>query len=674
MDKQAKIYVYLTVAIIFTMLLLAMLLLQGCSESKGARIGKKVVALGFDGMDPKLLSRYMQEGKLPNFAKLAQSGDFKPLGTSMPPQSPVAWSNFITGMNPGGHGIYDFIHRDPATMEPISSTTETEGSAKTVEIGDWVVPLSGGEVENLRKGRAFWEILEENGVPTTVFRVPANFPPVESPGQSLSGMGTPDLLGSYGTFSYFTDDPPANHDEISGGVVYPVDVLNNQVETKLVGPKNTFRKGDPDATIPFKVWRDPEQSVVKISIQDKQIILQEKEWSEWIQVEFELIPALQSVTGICRFYLKEARPNFKLYVTPVNIDPSNPALPISTPDDYAADVHADCGFFYTQGMPEDTKALSWGVFDHADFYSQSENVLHERVRLFDYALENFSDGLLFFYVSSTDLKAHMFWNMTDPAHPTYDSTKAETFGRVIEDVYVAADSIVGKTLARIDDNTTLLVMSDHGFAPFRRTVHLNSWLVDEGYVALIDTAKQGELDYFQNVDWTKTRAYGLGFNGLYLNLKDRERDGMISSEQADRLLDEISAKLLALKDPENGESVVTRVYRAEEIYSGDYLAQAPDLVVGYNRGYRASWETTIGQIPREWIADNLDAWSGDHCMAAEHVPGILLSNKKINASEPKLYDLAPTLLSIYGLEKEQKMVGASVFHDLTEQMNADGGQ
>jgi predicted AlkP superfamily phosphohydrolase/phosphomutase len=655
------VFPYPLTLLIALALIFIVLMGQGCSESKGARFEKKMIVLGFDGLDPQLLSEYMRQGLLPNFSKLSRSGDFKPLGTSIPPQSPVAWSNFITGMNPGGHGIFDFIHRDPETMLPISSTTKTEGTSSTISVGDWVIPLAGGEVKLLRQGRAFWEILEDKGVPTTIFRVPANFPPVASKGKSLSGMGTPDLLGSYGTFSYYTDDPPENRADISGGVVYPVEVLNNGIDAKLVGPKNAFRKGEPDAVIPFKVWRDPEYPTAKITIQNHRILLREKEWSDWIPVEFELIPGLQSVTGICRFYLKEVRPNFKLYVTPVNIDPSNPALPISTPSDFASDLYRDCGYFYTQGMPEDTKALSWGVFDHEDFYRQSENVLQERIRLFDYAINHFKEGLLFFYVSSTDQKTHMFWNMIDPEHPTYDSTKAEKFGKVIQDVYVAADSLVGKTLEAIDETTTLLVMSDHGFAPFRRAVHLNSWLKNEGYLQLIDATKQGESDYFSNVDWPRTKVYGLGFNGLYVNLMGREKHGMVARNDVDALLKEITEKLLTLRDPENGNKIVEKIYRAHEVYSGENVDRAPDLVIGYSRGYRASWETTIGKIPREWIGDNLDAWSGDHCMAAELVPGILLSNKKLQAENPKLFDLAPTILAAFGIDKSRGMVGNSVF-------------
>lgn len=635
--------------------------LSGCGVGKADSSAKKVIVIGFDGMDPQLLSQYMSEGRLPNFSKLAETGDFKELGTSNPPQSPVAWSNFITGMNPGGHGIYDFIHRDPNTMLPKSSTTESVEASRTVQIGKWILPISGGEVKNLRQGRAFWNYLEDHNIPTTVFRVPGNFPAVESKGRTLSGMGTPDLAGTFGTFSYYTDDPPPNRNDIAGGVVYPVRLSNNAFESRLVGPKNTFLENEPDATIPFKVWLDPEYNTAKIEVQDVQIVLQEKEWSNWVQVSFELIPGLQSVSGICRFYLKEVRPNLKLYVTPINIDPADPALPISTPDDYAKEIHKHCGNFYTQGMPEETKALSWDVFDYDDFLSQSDNVLQERLLLFNYVLDSFEDGFLFFYFSSTDLNVHMLYNMIDPDHPSYEIEQSLKYAEVIPTIYETADAVVGKLMARIGENTTLIVMSDHGFAPFRRAVHLNTWLKNEKYMTLKNESKQAESQFLLNVDWAKTRAYSLGFNALYLNLENREKSGIVKPEEKEMLLRGITEKLLALRDPKNGNQVIHRIYRAEEIYSGGKLENAPDLVIGYNRGYRASWETTIGSLPLEWIEDNLDRWSGDHCMAAELVPGVILANKKLNTLSPKLYDLAPTILAEFGISKPDVMVGKTIF-------------
>lgn len=657
-------------SIIVTLCFALLLAFAGCRESDTqSRAGtglaeKKMIVIGFDGMDPKILKNLMAEGKLPNFKKLSESGGFKELATSIPPQSPVAWSNFITGMNPGGHGIFDFIHRDPESIFPYLSTSRSESSAKTIGIGKWVLPLSSGKVSLLRHGKAFWEYLSENGIHTTVFRVPANFPTVDDEAHQLSGMGTPDIQGTYGTYSYYTDEDAEKFGNTSGGKVYTVDVFRNKVRGRLPGPINTFRQGAPESRVEFTAYIDPEYPVAKISVQDKEIILKEGEWSDWIRINYELLPYVEKVSGIARFYLKEVRPNFKLYVTPVNIDPSKPALPISSPEDYSEEIADNVGLFYTQGIPEDSKALSEHVLEDIEFLDQTNIAFGEEQDMLGYELARFRSGLLFFYIGRVDQLSHMFWRTMDPKHPAYDS--GSKLKSAIENAYVEMDIVLGRVLDSIDDDTTVIVLSDHGFAPFYRAFNLNTWLKVNGYSYLTDDS---EGEFFQNVDWDRTRAYGVGFNGLFLNLKGREFKGTVDRADREALLDEISEKLLAVRDPENGERVITRIYRAEEIYSGPYLKDAPDLIVGYNRGYRASWETVLGSFPSEVLRDNKQKWSGDHLMEAALVPGILLSNKEIKLDNPALTDLAPTVLDEFGIPKQEGMIGQSIFRENTNENN-----
>jgi len=630
---------------------------SGDSPEAGAASGeKKVIVIGFDGMDPKILSRLMEEGKLPNFKKLAEEGDFKELGTSMPPQSPVAWSDFITGMNPGGHGIFDFIHREPGTMFPYLSTSRAEPPEKTVTVGKWVIPLSSGKVSLLRRGKAFWEYLTDEGIKSTVFRVPANFPTVEDGARQLSGMGTPDMQGTYGTYSYYTDEKIDRGIKLSGGKAFRAKVRANRVAASLPGPPNTFLNDAPQSKVDFVVYIDPENPVAKIDIQGKEIILKEGEWSDWVKIDYEMVPYLQSASGIVRFYLKEIRPGFKLYVTPVNIDPSAPALPISSPEDYSEDIAEEIGLYYTQGIPEDSKALSENILADGEFLQQTDIVFGEETDMLELELGRFHSGLLFFYIGRVDQLSHMFWRTMDPKHPAYEPSSE--MRAVIENAYVEMDAVLGRVLGVVDDNTTLIVLSDHGFAPFYRAFNLNSWLAREGYVTLTDDT---ESEFFQNVDWKGTKAYGVGFNGLYLNMKGREAGGIVTEEERDALLGEITEKLLDVKDPKNGKQVITKIYRAEDIYSGPFLEDAPDLVIGYNSGYRASWETVLGSFPKEIMRDNKQKWSGDHLIEADLVPGILLSNKKIAAEHPTLRDLAPTILGEFGIGKQEGMTGSSVF-------------
>ena len=640
-------------AVLFVIALIFFAIAGGCSRYATDGVEKKVLILGFDGMDPQILERLVQEGKLPNFRQLMETGDYTPLKTSIPPQSPVAWSNFITGMNPGGHGIFDFIHRDPQTMRPYLSTTKTEAAKHTLSIGNWVIPLSEGSVTLLRKGKSFWEILNDHGVPTTIVRVPANFPPVDTPAHQISGMGTPDLQGTYGTFSFYTDEPPDTYGVVSGGKVFPVEVVNHQVTAQLLGPKNSFKAHAPKSVVDFTVFIDPENPIVKIEVHDQQLLLKEGEWSDWIYLKFEMIPFLHSVSGMCRFYLKAVRPHFQLYVTPVNIDPASPVLPISTPGDYAEELSEEIGPFYTQGIPEDTKALSADIFDDGEFLQQTGIVLKEERRLFDYELSRFDSGLLFFYFGRVDQLGHMFWRTMDPNHPAH--SPSSPFQDVIEQTYHEMDAVLGKTLKNIDTNTTLIIMSDHGFAPFYRTFNLNTWLKSEGYVSVFDNS---EGEFLQDVDWSATRAYGLGFNGLYVNTEGRERDGIVQAGiEKDALLDELSRKLLEIRDQKTGARVISRVYRASEVYTGPFAQSAPDLIIGYNRGYRASWETALGKFSKDILRDNSGKWSGDHLMEAELVPGILLSNQQIQSTQPALYDLAPTILSEFGVPRGADMIG-----------------
>lgn len=597
-------------------LLLLLALTWGCNQTPKPR----VIVLGIDGCDPVLLQRFMEEGKLPNFQRLAEQGDFRNLGTSNPPQSPVAWATFTTGLDPGGHGIFDFIHRDPQSMSLVPSMSKLTES---------------GEAVLLRQGQPFWAYLTRAGVPATLLKIAANFPPKGLPGQVLTGMGTPDLEGSYGTFTYYTSAQESPPEDLSGGRFVPVEERDKLIRAALIGPG--------EDTLPLEISRAEESALIVAGGQS--LILNSGEWSDWIPLSFPSGP------GMVRFYLKEIRPELKLYASPINIDPCRPLQAVSNPDSFSRHLCRCCGRFYTQGMPEDTKALVHGVLADEEFLQQSDLVIEERHRLFQQGISEFREGLFFFYLSTPDIVSHLYWNTTDPSHPGYTEERAQGFARAIEEAYLEADSFVGAALEASQGDTTLLVLSDHGFAPFYRSFGLNAWLQSQGYLQ-----REGQV-----TDWSQTQAYGAGFNGLYLNLKGRESQGIVSNAEREALLTQLSEQLLALRDPKNGKAVIRQVYRSEEIYSGDYVEQSPDLVLGYNRGYRASWQTVLGQTEGGLLADNLEPWSGDHLMDPEVVPGVLLCNKPLPAGEAKLIDIAPTILRRFSLDIPAAMKGRDLF-------------
>jgi len=258
---------------------LAALAAAGCGRASDARTpGHNVLVLGFDGLDYDLTRQLMDEGRMPNFSRLAAAGSgLRKLGTSIPPQSPVAWSNFITGEDSGGHGIYDFVHRDPKTMTPYLSTSRVvpkENAGEPFHIGKCQIPVDAGQMELLRHGTPFWQKLEEHGIETTVMRMPADFPPSGTATYELSGMGTPDILGTYGTFTYYTSELFFDKSKISGGEVVEAWPENGVVTSELIGPENPFVQGKVKARAPFAVYLDPDEPVARLVVGDEQRILQ----------------------------------------------------------------------------------------------------------------------------------------------------------------------------------------------------------------------------------------------------------------------------------------------------------------------------------------------------------------------------------------------------------------
>lgn len=609
-----------------------------------------VIILGFDGMDYELTKKMIEDGRLPAFAHLARTGGFSALGTSIPPQSPVAWSDFISGTDSGGHGIFDFIHRDPKTMTPYLSTSIARPGTMWA-IGKYQIPsfFDPGSVELLRRGRAFWEPLEELGVPTTIIRMPANFPPSGTAEREISGMGTPDVLGTYGTFSFYTTDPFAPGTEtVNGGDVYLVENRSGRIETHLFGPDNPFLVEPTRTSAEMTIYVDEQADAAKFVIGDEAFLLEAGGWSDWVPVDLESIK-FQSIPAIARFYLRSVTPHFELYVSPLNIDPTSPVMPISTPESYAKHLCKCTGYFYTQGMPEDTGAAKAGILNVDEFLAQARIAGDENIAQYEFVLGEYEGGLFFHYFGNTDLVGHIIWRAMDPDHPAYDPEVDPKYADVMPELYEKMDRVVAYTLEHMPSDALLVVMSDHGFAPWRRAFHLNTWLAKNGYLALKDPTKTGE--YYSNVDWGKTRAYGLGINGLYINLQGREKEGTVKPEERDALIAELAARLREVVDPSTGEKAISKVYISEETYShGGYLDIGPDIQVGYAETTRGSDESAIGEILPEVFTDNTDRWSGDHCMDHESVPGILLTSRPLRKQATELKNLASAILAEYGVD------------------------
>ena len=615
---------------------------------------RKLIFLGLDGFDPTLAERFMAEGKLPNLSRLKQQGSYSRLRTTFPALSPVAWSTFATGVNPAKHNIFDFLQRDLRSYVPELSSSKVRPPGRTLRIGRFRIPLSRASVEMRRKSEPFWKILGRHSIGCTVLRVPITFPPDQFNGKLLSAMCTPDLLGTQGSFSQFSTRTETT--ACIGGNRYPLARVGDHLEGAVEGPENTFIEGSGHMRLPFHILEIDREGGALLEIQGESYRLKPGEYTPWIQLRFRSGAGV-SINGIAKFLLTETKPDVSLYATPVQIDPEKPALPISQPTYYAMYLAKLLGSFATLGMAEDTWALNEGVIDDDAFLKQVESIKQEREQMFMAALERTRRGVVACVFDTTDRVQHMFYRYLDCARAKAPADEKQR--DVIESLYRDMDRLVGDTLQHVDENTALFVLSDHGFCAFRRGVNLNSWLLQNGYLAFKDGARESG-EYFEGIDWSRTRAYTFGLGGLYLNLQGREAQGIVAQAEAEALRKELIQKLTRLPDKDTGEIAITNVYAASDIYKGPYLEAAPDLIIGYAKGYRTSWDAAVGKTTARVFEDNTKAWSGDHCVDPVLVPGVLFSNRKIEAKDPGIEDMAPTALALFGVQVPAWMDGKSV--------------
>jgi predicted AlkP superfamily phosphohydrolase/phosphomutase len=649
------------------------------------RAKERVAIMGFDGMDPTLVRKYMDEGKLPNLKKLAESGVFSKLETTQPSESPVAWASFATGVNPGKHNIYDFLIRDLETYAPDFGGVKREPP----EFLWGFFPTKKPKLTSTRGGTSFWVHAGADGVKSIVLTVPMTFPPEEiAHGEMLSGLPLSDIRGTLGTFNYWASDLSSFEEGnvefggflkrllFEGGVAQtmlkgPESPILRQEERELKAKQKTGALSDKqkerleqlatskDINVPFSVRWTEGSGAADIEIQGTKLALKTGEWSAWVPVTFK-VNALITVHGITQFHLIRADREIQVYASPVNMDPRDPPIAISKPDRYASDLAKQIGIYRTLGWAESAdKALQEGRLDEAAFLYDSERAFEDREKLILTSLDRQDWDLFVGVVETTDRVSHMMWRLIDPLHPMYDQELAAKYGDSIEKVYRRADDLVGKIQAKLPPGTVFIVNSDHGFHTFRREVNLNTWLTEHGYMKfegqeskklmLADLFGRGQ--FWEGVDWSKTRAYAVGLGQIYFNLRGRESQGIVSAgAEYKALQDEMAAELLKITDPDTGLPVMGAVYRRDDIYKGDFLQMAPDLQAGFNDGYRVGWQDTMGGINRAVVTNNNRKWSGDHCATvAEISGGVFFSNRKIARAKPHIMDIGPTVLKTLGV-------------------------
>lgn len=615
---------------------------------------KRIVILGLDGLDYGLTSQWLEEGKLPNLARLKDQGSFHSLRSTIPPISPVAWSTFQTGVNPGKHNIFDFLFPDEQSYRPKISSVEIHAAERGNCLSNWFTPLATSGLRSLRKSTPFWNVLSQYGIFNCVIRVPISFPPEKLHGVQLSAMCVPDLRGTQGEFTRFTTKRLDQSGSLGGKVIF-VERRGQTVKSMLSGPPHPTRPQASPLQITFQVAiHDSGQATLKIDGRTFELPI--GEYTDWIQLPFRYGIAGR-VWGICKFVLLATEPDFELYVTPINIDPSQPAMPIGYPSAYPIYLAKRQGSYATLGLAEDTWGLNENVLSDEQFLEQCQGTDRERESMFLDSLDRVRRGLCVCVFDGTDRMQHMFWRYQDETHPARPPHVTDSQRDTIRDLYGRMDELVGRTMKKCEGTDTLLmVLSDHGFNSYRRGIDLNRWLEENGYLTVSED--QRDEEYLAGIQWAKTRAFAIGLTGIFLNHKDRFSQGVVESTiEANQLREEIAQRLEGLIDPETGRCPFKHIYRAEESYRGPYKNRAPDLIIGYDRGYRVSWEAANGQTSRQIFHPNARAWSGDHCVDPSVVPGVLFCSQPLLADDPRLLDIAPTVLDLFGIEPPPYMDG-----------------
>jgi predicted AlkP superfamily phosphohydrolase/phosphomutase len=589
----------------------------------------KVILLGIDGFDPKILSSLMDQGELPNFARLAAQGCFSPLETVFPPQSPVVWTSIATGLAPAEHGIADFLTHKHDAYQPELAI------------------LRQGKLGYVRpyQAKTFWEEAGEHGIPATILKWPLTFPATPMYGRLLAGLGTPDIRGTLGRYTLFTTRNLVAAGDLKGTINH-VKINGDFIKTELTGPFGFSFQGARPAAVPLEI--ELSAGAISCRLDGTSFSLAVGAWSDWLQVDFK-VGFLRTVRGMCRFYLEGIEPDFSLYATPVNISCESQTLPVSYPLGYAKELAAAVGNYATLGLAEDANALKDLVIDERAFIQICDNILAERERVFFHALQGFQEGILACVFDTPDRIQHMFWRFQDPGHPLYHEAEARLFAQIIPGMYRRLDGILGRTLEKVDRHTLILVFSDHGFTNFQWSVHLNTWFLANGFMALQNGHTAGR-DLFQDVDWSQTTAFALGLNSVFLNLQGREGQGIVEPGAQAAVRADLARKLETLTF--QGRPVIKTSHIPAQPAAAGGGSRLPDLIIGYDKGFRASWQTAVGGAPQgDIIQANLEKWSGDHCCDPGLVPGIFLASEKNLLRKPHVQTICPAILDYLGITR-----------------------
>ena len=555
----------------------------------------KTLIIGFDSFDPAVFEEMAGKNQLPNLEKFSQQGGYSKLEVCSPPQTEVSWTSIATGMDPGGHGVFDFVHRDPSTYIPYVSILRTQKSA----VGEQFVPPY--------TTRTLFEEAAELGYPATALWWPAMFPARPGvPVNVLPGLGTPDIRGQLGVGALLTT---ADEQLKKTTVVKLTHAGKDSFTASLPGPQTQGREGPRTISVPVRL-DVIDQTSARLTIDNQRVDLKLGQWSDIVELRFKA-GLLMQIHAITRFIVTSLQGVTRVYSLPLQIHPMHTPWHYASSPSFAKKLWKDVGPYLTLGWPQDTTGLEDGCITDEQFLDLCQLIFTRRIEILQYFMKDFREGVLASIFDDLDRVQHMFF------HNRMD---------VVQDWYRRLDRFIGDVSAQVDQwsgKYRYLILSDHGFSNFGRKVHLNRWLLDQGYLSM----KNGGSD-LSGVDWSRTRAYAVGLNSIYLNVSGREGQGIVSADELEPLLGEIQTRLLDWKDDDQ-RAIIQKMRLKHETYSGPYTRFGPDLVVGYAPGYRASAETGLGKVPAASLESNTDHWGADHCMDADIVPGVIFANRDL---------------------------------------------
>jgi predicted AlkP superfamily phosphohydrolase/phosphomutase len=568
--------------------------------------------IGLDAFDPNIVERMLEAGKLPHLSEFVRMDGYARFAVTNPPQSEISWTSIATGLNPGGHGMFDFVHRDPVSYALNVSLLPTK---KSVLGTTFTFPHNTPTI---------FDQAAQEGFPATSLWWPATFPAhLDSPVHNIPGLGTPDIQGRLGVGAAYSLEPVKRDKDFKTPVESVKRIGKGRYSGFLKGPAQRKENLVQEASLEFQLDVLDDQSA-RLSIGKQVLTLTKRRWSPIFEIVFK-IGFLASIHAVTRVVMNQVKPEPSLYFLPLQIHPLHSPWPYAAPPGFVRQTWNSCGPFLSLGWPQDTTGLEENWITDDQFLQLCDSIYTTRRNILLYHLKTFNEGLFASIFDSLDRVQHMF--LRDRPD-------------VIDSWYQKFDELVGLAGQLVKSKgwqeIRIIIVSDHGFTSFDHKVHLNRWLLDHGYITL---KPDHQIRSLRSVDWSRTRAYAVGLNSLYLNQQDRESQGCVSPRERDALSEEIRSELLALKGPD-GRRVFQQVSLQKEAFDGVLAEYGPDHVVGYAPGYRASSQTGLGSWEDRIFESNTDHWGADHCVAADAVPGVLFSSQGLsNFPHPSYRDI-----------------------------------